>query len=74
MPYKLSNISSSKAPTLLLLLLMYLLEPFADASTEPKDDVIVLQIARSLPQLKSKQSSNTFLTSTHEDLRPGCVR
>ena len=42
MPYKLSNISSLKAPTPLLLLLMYLLEPFADALTEPKDDVIVL--------------------------------
>src|SRR2546423_11829820 len=63
LPYKLSNLSNYEALLLLLLLLTYLLERSADASTESKHDAIVLQIAGSLPQLKSKRSSDISSTS-----------
>ena len=42
LPYKLSNLSNSKALLLLLLLLMYLLEPSANAFTELNYDAIIL--------------------------------
>jgi hypothetical protein len=74
LPFKPIHYANLRACDALLQLLMLNTRGSLTDSTElplkPKHD----QIARSLLRLKSRQLSNTSLTSIREDLRPGCAR